>query len=546
MDISLTKEGSAVARARQYINNRIANSEDMHYQLLPEDLIRQATEKGEGVLNDTGALVISTGEFTGRSPKDRFILKDDLTTATIDWNDFNQPIEGKYFDGLLKKMMQYIKGKKLWVRDCMVCAKKDYRLTIRVVNENPCCNLFAYNMFLRPGNEEQGMANPDWHLIQFPHFFANPLTDGVHRKNFIIIHFTQKIILIGGTQYTGEMKKAVFTILNCILPKEEKVLSMHCAANAGKEDTALFFGLSGTGKTTLSADPGRKLIGDDEHGWDDDSIFNMEGGCYAKVINLDAAREPEIYKAIRLGAVVENVAFLPGGNRIDFTCKKITENTRVSYPINYIRNALTPSIAPVPSNIFFLAADAFGILPPLSKLNPLQAMYHFISGYTAKVAGTEEGVSEPKPTFSACFGAPFLPLHPTVYAHMLGEKIKQHEVRVWLVNTGWSGGKYGVGTRIPLQYTRAMITAVLEGKLENAVYRQHPVFGLMMPTSCPGVPSTLLDPESTWQNKKAYLEAANSLAGIFADNFKKYSGLVDDGIISAGPLLPINNKDNGQ
>ncbi len=535
MDISSTKEGSAGAQTRQYFNNRIANSEDIYYQLLPEELIRQATEKGEGVLNDTGALVINTGEFTGRSPKDRFIVKDGLTADTIDWNAFNQPIEGKYFDGLLKKMMEYTKGKKLWIRDCAVCAKKDYRLSIRVVNVNPCCNLFAYNMFLRPGKEEQDMANPDWHLIQLPHFFADPLTDGVKRKNFVIINFTQKIILIGGTQYTGEMKKAVFTILNYILPKEENVLSMHCAANAGKEDTALFFGLSGTGKTTLSADPGRKLIGDDEHGWDGDSIFNMEGGCYAKVINLDAEREPEIYNAIKFGAVVENVAFLPGGNRIDFTCKEITENTRVSYPINYIRNALTASIGPIPSNIFFLAADAFGILPPLSKLNPLQAMYHFISGYTAKVAGTEEGVSEPTPTFSACFGAPFLPLHPTVYARMLGEKIKQHEVRVWLVNTGWSGGKYGVGNRISLQYTRAMITAVLKGKMAKADYRQHPVFGLMMPTSCPGVPSALLDPESTWQNKEAYLEAANSLAGIFADNFKKYSGLVDDKIISAGP-----------
>ncbi len=541
MDTFQKKEVSAGAEAQQYFTTLIKNSEEVYYQLLPEDLIMQAVENGEGVLSSTGALIINTGEFTGRSPKDRFIVKDNLTASAIDWNDLNQPIEEKYFDLLLKKMMEYLNGKKLWVRECTVCAKKDYRLHLRVVNENPCCNLFAYNMFLSPRKEEQTYPIPDWHLIQLPHFFADPSTDGVNRGNFVIIHFREKIILIGGTQYTGEMKKAVFTILNFILPKDRKVLSMHCAANAGKqEDTALFFGLSGTGKTTLSTSPERKLIGDDEHGWDDDSIFNMEGGCYAKVINLDPNKEPDIFKAVRFGALVENVTFFPGTNIIDFACKKITENTRVSYPLEFINNAVKPSIAKIPGNIFFLAADAFGILPPVSKLSPAQALYHFISGYTSKVAGTEEGVTEPKPTFSACFGAPFLPLHPIRYAETLSEKIKEHRVNVWLVNTGWMGGEYGVGKRIPLEYTRAMITAVLQGKLERCAYHQQPVFGLMMPSSCPGVPPQLLNPESTWANKGAYSKAANKLAGFFSANFKKYSGLVSKEIISAGPAF-INN-----
>lgn len=538
MDTFQITKGVARDQLLKFINETNVNSKDIFYQLLPEDLISHALEKGEAILSDTGALVIDTGEFTGRSPKDRFIVKNDETDKTINWNDFNQPIEEKYFMPLFKKMMEYIKDKKLWVRDCHVCAKKQYRVNIRVINENPCCNLFAYNMFLRPQKEYLKNIKVDWHLIQLPRFFADPYSDGVRRKNFVIINFTEKIILIGGTQYTGEIKKAVFSILNFILPKEKNVLSMHCAANVGKNgDTALFFGLSGTGKTTLSATPERILIGDDEHGWDDHSIFNIEGGCYAKVINLEPAKEPEIYNAIRPGAIVENVIFFQQTNTIDFSSKKITENTRVSYPIDYISNALKPSIGKAPRNIFLLTADAFGILPPISKLSIQQAIYYFLSGYTAKVAGTEEGVIEPKPTFSACFGAPFLPLHPVVYLEMLYKKLKENKVNVWLINTGWTGGEYGVGSRMKLEYTRSMVTAALDGKLNEVSYHRHSLFGLMMPASCPGVPSPILDPELSWKDKKAYLKTANKLAGFFVSNFKKYSEYVSQDILLAGPQI---------
>ncbi|HWH62266.1 MAG TPA: phosphoenolpyruvate carboxykinase (ATP), partial [Ginsengibacter sp.] len=371
-------------------NLGLKSAENIFYQLSPEELISQSVAKGEGVLSDTGALVIDTGEFTGRSPKDRFIVKDAITIDTINWNEFNIPIDEKYFDLLYKKMMDFLSNKKLWIRDCYACASPEYRLNIRVINENPCCNLFVYNMFLRPKEKELNEIEIDWHLIQVPHFYADPKTDGVPHKNFVTINFTKKIILIGGTQYTGEMKKAIFSILNYILPHDKKVLSMHCSANVGKNgDTAVFFGLSGTGKTTLSADPNRMLIGDDEHGWNNDSVFNFEGGCYAKTINLSKEEEPDIYDAIRYGAIVENVTFFEGTHTIDYTSKKITENTRVSYPIDFINNALEPSIGKTPKNIFFLTADAYGILPPISKLTPGQAMYQFISGYTAKVAGTE-------------------------------------------------------------------------------------------------------------------------------------------------------------
>lgn len=517
-------------------NPGLKSAENIFYQLSPEELISQAVEKGEGVLSDTGALVIDTGEFTGRSPKDKFIVKDKLTASSIDWNEFNQPIEEQYFDRLYKKMMDYLNDKKLWVRDCYACAKPDYRLNIRVINENPCCSLFAYNMFLRPDEKELSEIEIDWHLIQVPHFFADPKTDGTREKNFVIIHFTKKIILIGGTQYTGEMKKGIFSILNYILPHDKRVLSMHCSANVGKEnDTAIFFGLSGTGKTTLSADPNRKLIGDDEHGWDNDSVFNFEGGCYAKTIDLSEKEEPEIFNSIRPGALVENVTFFEGTNKIDFSSKKITENTRVSYPIHFISNAMEPSIGKTPRNIFFLTADAYGILPPISKLTPGQAMYHFISGYTAKVAGTEAGVKEPKPTFSACFGAPFLPLHPTEYAEMLGKKMKEHKVNVWMVNTGWTGGGYGVGSRMKLAYTRAMITAALEGKLDNVKYHPHSIFGMMMPDECPGVPAEMLSAKFTWKDKDAYVATAQKLADFFIKNFEKYKSGASEEILAGGP-----------
>lgn len=513
-------------------------SGNIHYQLDPENLTKQAVDKGQGELCSTGALVIKTGEFTGRSPKDKFIVKDDLTADTVNWNDFNIPIDTAHFDNMYNKMMAYLSTKELWVRDAFACADPKYRLNIRVINENPWSNLFAYNMFLRPQANELESFQPEWHIIQAPGFHADPATDGTRQHNFALVSFTRKMILIGGTGYTGEMKKGIFTILNYLLPHEKNVLSMHCSANMGHEgDTAIFFGLSGTGKTTLSADPNRHLIGDDEHGWTEDSVFNFEGGCYAKTIDLTEEKEPEIFRAIKPGALVENTTFLSGTNQIDFHSKAITENTRVSYPLSYISNALEPAVSKTPKNIFFLTADAYGILPPISKLNPGQAMYQFISGYTAKVAGTEAGVVEPKSTFSACFGAPFLPLHPGRYAQMLGEKMRKHDVNVWMINTGWSGGPYGVGHRMSLPHTRAMITAALDGKLQDVAFEAHPVFGMMMPTSCPNVPSDILNPRNTWADPSAYDEKAKDLARQFIKNFEKYASGVSHEILEAAPKI---------
>ncbi|MBP9740631.1 MAG: phosphoenolpyruvate carboxykinase (ATP), partial [Chitinophagaceae bacterium] len=439
----------------------ISEATNVHYQLSPEELTAQAVSKGQGVLNDTGALCVQTGEFTGRSPLDKFIVKDDLTESTVHWNNFNIPIDDKYFQQLKKKVLNYLgQQDEIWVRDAYACASPEHRINIRVINENPWSNLFAYNMFLRPTDEELENYKIDWQIIQAPGFKADPTVDGTRQHNFAIVSFTEKTILIGGTGYTGEIKKGIFTILNYILPHNSNVLSMHCSANMGNDgDVAIFFGLSGTGKTTLSADPNRKLIGDDEHGWTPNSVFNFEGGCYAKTIDLSAEKEPEIFNAIKPGALVENIGFYPGTNKIDFSNKSITENTRVSYPLSFISNAQEPSIGGLPKNIFFLTCDAYGVLPPISKLTPGQAMYQFISGYTAKVAGTEAGVTEPKSTFSACFGAPFLPLHPGQYAEMLGKKMKEENVTVWMINTGWSGGPYGIGNRMKLSYTRNMITA---------------------------------------------------------------------------------------
>ena len=515
----------------------LSESSNIHYQLSPEELVQQAVDLGQGTLNNTGALIINTGEFTGRSPQDKFIVKDAITENTVNWNNFNLPIDEKYFHQLKKKLVNHLAGKdEVWVRDCYACAHPDYRINIRVINENPWSNLFAYNMFLRPHEEELESFKPDWHIIQAPEFHADAAVDGTRQRNFAIVSFTHKTILIGGTGYTGEIKKGIFTILNYILPQEKNVLSMHCSANVGeKGDTAIFFGLSGTGKTTLSADPERKLIGDDEHGWTNDSVFNFEGGCYAKVIDLSEEKEPEIYHAIRPGALVENTTYTANTDQIDFASKKITENTRVSYPLNFISNALEPSIGKTPKNIFFLTADASGVMPPVSKLTPAQAMYQFISGYTAKVAGTEAGVTEPKSTFSACFGAPFMPLHPGKYAEMLGKKMREQDVKVWLINTGWSGGSYGIGSRIKLAYTRAMITAALNGELENVEYEQLPVFNYAMPKSCPGVPSDILNPRNTWDDKDAYDAKSKSLGHEFVKNFEKYAAGVSAEILSAAP-----------
>ncbi len=516
----------------------LTTTQKVHYQLSPDQLTQQAVQLGQGVLNDTGALLINTGKFTGRSPKDKFTVKDALTENTVHWNDFNIPFEESNFFRLKEKMLAHLSDKELWVRDCYACADEDYRLRLRVINENPWSNLFCYNMFIRPEEKDLENFEPNWHIIQAPSFKADPLVDGTRSENFAVLSFTHKTILIGGTGYTGEMKKGIFTMLNFVLPTKANVLSMHCSANMGADgDTAIFFGLSGTGKTTLSADPNRKLIGDDEHGWTNDSVFNFEGGCYAKCIDLSEEKEPEIYNAIRPGALVENVTFIEGTNKIDFSSKKITENTRVSYPLTFISNALEPSIGKTPKNVFFLTCDAYGVLPPISKLTAGQAMYQFISGYTAKVAGTEAGVTEPKSTFSACFGAPFLPLHPAQYAEMLGKKIEETNVDVWLINTGWSGGAYGTGSRMKLSYTRAMITAALEGKLNDVGYEAHPVFGMMMPTECPHVPAEILNPRNTWADKDAYDTMAKNLAGQFIKNFEKYADGANDEILAAAPKV---------
>ena len=506
------------------------------WNLSPEELSKIAVDNGQAKVTSQGAIAINTGEFTGRSPLDRFIVKDDLTKDHVWWGDVNQSFDENKFDFLHKKMLKHLEGKKLFVRDAYACAEEKYKMNIRVVNEYSWSNLFAYNMFLRPNDSEIENFKPEWVILNAPKFLAKPEIDGTRKHNFAILNFTKKIILIGGTGYTGEIKKGIFSALNFILPHQKNVLSMHCSANTGqKGDTAIFFGLSGTGKTTLSADPNRNLIGDDEHGWSDETIFNFEGGCYAKCIDLSEKKEPDIYAAVREGALLENISYYPETNKVNYEDASITQNTRVSYPINFIKNITKPSFAKNPKNIFFLTADAFGVLPPVSKLTSGQTMFHFISGYTAKVAGTEEGVTEPQTTFSACFGAPFMPLHPTKYAEMLGEKMKKHDVNVWLINTGWSGGAYGTGERIPLKHTRAMITAILNNQINDVTYVKHEIFGLNMPTSCPDVPSELLNPKNTWKNKSDYDLKAKELANAFNKNFEQFADNASDEILEAAP-----------
>lgn len=508
-----------------------------HWNLPAEELVKVAVAKGQATLASSGAVTVDTGEFTGRSPKDKFTVKDEGTEDSVWWNNFNIPFEASKFDGLYKKMLQYFNGKEFFVRDAIACADPRYALKIRVINEYPWSNQFAYNMFLRPSQSELKTFEPEWLILNAPGFHANPAVDGTRQHNFSIIDFKRKIILIGGSGYTGEIKKGIFTVLNYVLPHQKNVLSMHCSANSGeKGDTALFFGLSGTGKTTLSADPNRKLIGDDEHGWaEDNTIFNFEGGCYAKCIDLTEEKEPDIFRAIKPGAILENIVYKKGTNEVNFADGSRTENTRVSYPIEHIRNIAVPSLGKNPKNIFFLTCDAYGVLPPISKLTPGQAAFHFISGYTAKVAGTETGITEPTMTFSACFGAPFMPLHPTKYAEMLSRKMRESNVNVWLVNTGWSGGAYGVGKRMSLKYTRALITAALNGDLEKVEYVNHEVFGVAKPQSCPGVPAEILNPRNTWEDKNAYDEKANFLAGAFIKNFEKFAEYANDEIMAGAP-----------
>ncbi len=514
----------------------LANVAAAYWNLTPAELVEEAISRGEGTLVDSGALAADTGEFTGRSPKDRFIVCDDVTENAVWWGDVNIKFDSDKFDLLYHRVCAYLSGKEVFVRDSYACADPAYRTNIRVVTEQAYHNIFANNLFLRPTKEEILNFDPEWTIINAPGFKADPKIDGTRQHNFAILNFTKKIILIGGTGYTGEIKKGIFGVLNFVLPHNKNVLSMHCSANIGKDgDTAIFFGLSGTGKTTLSADPNRGLIGDDEHGWADSSVFNLEGGCYAKCVDLSKEKEPEIWDAIKFGALLENIVCYDGTSTVDFTNISKTENTRVAYPINHIQNSVEPSIAGIPKNIFFLTCDAYGVLPPISKLDAGQAMYHFISGYTAKVAGTEAGVTEPQTTFSACFGKVFLPLHPAKYAEMLGKKMKENKVNVWLVNTGWSGGAYGVGSRMKLSYTRAMITAALNGELDAIQYEKHPVFGLEMPTTCPNVPVEILNPRNTWSDKALYDTKANDLAGKFVKNFEQYAEGASAEILAAAP-----------
>lgn len=513
-----------------------------NWNLSFEELTKQTIDLKQGVLNSTGALCVNTGKFTGRSPKDKFTVKDAITEHTVDWGDVNIPFDPAAFDKLYDRVVAHLEGKQLWVRDAYACADPTYRLNIRVVNETPWANLFCNDLFLRPTEDEIKAFKPEWHIIQAPGFEADPAIDGTRQANFTIVNFTRKVILIGGSGYTGEMKKGIFGVLNYLLPQEHNVLSMHCSANEGKDgDVALFFGLSGTGKTTLSADPNRPLIGDDEHGWADGSVFNFEGGCYAKVIDLSKEKEPQIFDAVRPGALLENIVFKGDTNEVDYADGSITENTRAAYPIYHIDNAKEPSYGGDPKNIFFLTCDAFGILPPISKLTKSQAMYHFVSGYTAKVAGTEVGVTEPQTTFSACFGRVFLPLHPVKYAELLGNKLDQHQdVNVWLINTGWSGGPYGIGNRMNLKYTRAMITAAMNGELNNANFTAHQVFGVLMPDAVPGVPSEILNPQSTWADKEAYTQKALELAQLFVNNFAKYASEANEETLAAAPLTSLS------
>jgi phosphoenolpyruvate carboxykinase (ATP) len=511
----------------------------VYYQLSEDSLIDYAIKHEGAELADNGALSVRTGVFTGRSPKDRFIVLDDITKNEVWWGEINKSFKTADFNKLYKKMILHIESKTLFARDVYACADPRYKTSIRVLTENAWSNLFVRNMFIQPNKEELKLFSHEWLVVNAPSFKADPIEDHTRQKNFTIINFTQKVILIGGSGYTGEIKKSIFSVLNFTLPTQHSVLPMHCSANSGKKgDSALFFGLSGTGKTTLSADPTRALIGDDEHGWTpDNKVFNFEGGCYAKVIKLSADKEPDIHAAIKKGALLENVVMDTNG-KVDYFDDSITQNTRVSYPLHHIKNIKTPSIGDHTRHVFFLTADAFGVLPPISKLTPEQAAYHFISGYTAKVAGTEEGVVEPVPSFSACFGAPFMPLHPVRYADMLAEKMKINDVDVWLINTGWTGGPYGKGHRIALPYTRAMIQAALSGALgpyEYKTYHIHSVFGVAQPRSCPGVPQSVLSPRQTWNDDEAYYKQAYKLAKTFRENFKTFEAIASEEILSAAP-----------
>lgn len=487
-------------------------------------LYEQIVKLGEGLVTHLGAVAVKTGHYTGRAANEKFIVEEPTSREHIAWGKVNRPFDPARFDALFERMKAYLHGKDIFVQECFAGCSPIHRLPVRVITERAWHSLFARNMFVRATPEELAGFTPGFTVIDLPSFHAIPSVDGTNTETFIIVNFEKKLVIIGGTSYAGEIKKSIFTILNYLLPHNKNILSMHCSANMGeKEDVAVFFGLSGTGKTTLSADPRRRLIGDDEHGWDDSGVFNFEGGCYAKIINLSPEAEPEIYQTTRrFGTILENVAIDTLSRRIDLNDDSFTENTRASYPITHIPNIVKSGMGGHPANIIMLTCDAFGVLPPIARLTPDQAMYHFLSGYTAKVAGTEAGITEPQATFSTCFGAPFMALHPSVYAKLLGEKIARHGVNCWLVNTGWSGGAYGTGSRMKIAYSRALVNAALDGTLNAGTFAKEPFFGLEIPAACPGVPAEVLDPRNTWADKAKYDETAAMLAGRFQENFEQY------------------------
>jgi len=516
----------------------LKNLKSEYWNLPTPALYEEALKRNEGIVSHLGPLVVRTGQFTGRSPNDKFVVEENTNKEKIWWGKVNRPYNEEKFEELERRMSSYLQGKDVFVQDCYCGADPEYRMPVRIITQYAWHNLFIRNMFIQAKPEELENFDPEFVVIDCPGFHANQEVDETNSDIFILVNFEKKKVLIGGTEYAGEMKKSVFSAMNFFLPLKN-VMPMHCSANIGpKGDTAVFFGLSGTGKTTLSADASRTLIGDDEHGWSDNGVFNFEGGCYAKVIKLSPEAEPEIYDTTRrFGTILENVGIDMTTRRVDLDDGSLTENTRAAYPISHIPNASRDGKGGHPENIIFLTADAFGVIPPVSKLTPEQGMYHFLSGYTAKVAGTERGVTEPQATFSTCFGAPFMTQHPNVYAELLGEKIAKHEVKCWLVNTGWTGGPYGVGHRMKIAYTRAMVNAALDGDLEKVDYVTDPIFGLEIPQSCPNVPDEVLNPKNTWADKSAYDAQAKTLAAMFNENFKQFEDQVSDEVKKTAPKV---------
>ena len=516
-----------ITRGTGLEEHSISNTNLIYWTSPTAELYEQIVKRGEGLISHLGALAVKTGHYTGRAANEKFIVDEPGSHDQINWGKVNRPFDPAKFDTLYTKMTAYLQGRDLFVQDCFAGASPEHKLPVRIISECAWHSLFARNMFIRATPEELLEHRTQFTVIDLPAFHAIPKDDGTHSEAFIIINFARKLVIIGGTSYAGEIKKSIFTVLNYLLP-QKKVLSMHCSANAAQNgDVAVFFGLSGTGKTTLSAAPNRLLIGDDEHGWDDHGVFNFEGGCYAKVINLSKESEPEIYQCTRkFGTILENVAINTISRRIDLNDASFTENTRASYPISHIPNIIPSGSGSHPTNVIMLTCDAFGVLPPIARLTPEQAMYHFLSGYTAKVAGTEAGVTEPQATFSACFGAPFMALRPSVYAELLVKKIASHKVNCWLVNTGWSGGGPGVGSRMKIGYSRALVNAALDGSLMAAQFEKEPVFGLSIPKACPGVAQEVLNPKNAWADKGAYDATAGKLVGMFRDNFQQFKANV--------------------